>query len=136
MPERSAGIAFIESAHPDEPDQMPKPGFFGRLAQRTLGGSFMGDPNSEYNGVEETVRRIAAAGPFPPIPIAVVTGRKKMPLVPADAFALHLDKRAELAALSPDSLHLFAENSGHVPHLTEPKIVLEAIASVVERSAQ
>lgn len=135
-PDRIAGVVFVESGHPDEAKDHPEPGPLGRLLDRLIGGSFRRDPNSEFNGVAETVHQIEAAGPFPAIPVSVVTGRKKMPFVPAHAHALHMEKQTELAALGSDARHFFAENSGHGPQLTEPQIVLEAIAWVIERSAR
>jgi hypothetical protein len=39
--------------------------------------------------IEETAAQIKSAGKFPHIPIAVVSGTKKMSLVPEKAFEIH-----------------------------------------------
>ncbi len=64
------------------------------------------------------------------IPVAVVSGRKKMPFVPEASFSVHLEHQAQLAALSPHSVQLFAEHSGHFPQVTEPEVVIQAIELV------
>ncbi|MBI3774876.1 MAG: hypothetical protein HY273_04860 [Gammaproteobacteria bacterium] len=87
--------------------------------------------HSEDDCVAETVQQIEAAGSFPPIPIAVVTGGKKIPLVPEACFAIHRQCQNELTALSPYSVQIIANNSGHFPQITEPEIVIRAIQEII-----
>jgi pimeloyl-ACP methyl ester carboxylesterase len=39
----------------------------------------------------------------------------------------------ELAALSPDSVHIEAERGGHYLHLDEPDLITQAIRDLVRR---
>ena len=74
-----------------------------------------------------------AAGPFPPVPMAVITGGAPPPkwIMEAEALQARLRHQRELAHLSPHSEHVVARNSGHFPQLSEPGVVLEVLGRLV-----
>lgn len=138
-PQKTAGLVLVEAGHADEAllEKDAKRGIAALLVKilDRLKPSIKDDPNSEYRAVGRTVEQIAAAGDFPPLPLVVVTGGKKMPLVPRRSFDLHLEKQAELAALSSQGEQVIAAKSGHCPQLSQPDVVLAAIRSVVGKVA-
>jgi pimeloyl-ACP methyl ester carboxylesterase len=137
-PDDVAAVVFVDAAHPDEKGRQEnfKPPRFLRFITgvlKAIDTRFDKYQHSEDDCVAETVRQIEAAGYFPPIPVAVVTGGKKMPLVPEACFAIHRQCQNELTALSPHSVHIIANNSGHFPQITEPDLVIQAIKEIVNK---
>ena len=127
-PERVAGMVLVDAAHPDEAEPLPVAGdFVRRLLRRLTGRGFMDDPYSEFRGVPATVAQIGAAGPFPGIPLRVVTGGRQMPYVPRVAFEKHREAQRKLVALSPLGERVIAEKSGHMPQISEPELVSQVV---------
>lgn len=135
-PDEVAGVVLVEAASPEEAMDPPRPGLTARVIgtvasaidrlrgrQRGLDG---------VDNVAETVRQIGAASPFPDIPLVVVTGGKRMRMVPDAAFAAHQDAQRGRAALAPRGRQVIAEASGHFPQLHDPEVVIAAIRDVVE----
>lgn len=73
------------------------------------------------------VPALAAAGPFPNVPLAVVTGVRRPPrwLMPDSAAQLRRTNQVDCAR------HVLADQSGHFPQLTEPDLVVDAVRSAV-----
>lgn len=94
-------------------------------------------PPPHWHETECTSRsaaELAAAPPFPPVPLRVVTGTK-----PAMTWATRpalLQARAEhqrgLVALSPLGRQVLAEGSGHFPQFSEPDLVVATVLDVLE----
>lgn len=139
-PEKVRAVVLVDASHPDEiKSQEFKPPWLLRVINDTLKkieSRFDPYRYSEDEGVFDTLRQIEAAGSFPAIPLAVITGGKKMPFVPAASFSLHLKYQSELTALSPNSVHIMADKSGHFPQITEPELVLHALKVIVDPRAQ
>jgi pimeloyl-ACP methyl ester carboxylesterase len=97
---------------------------------------FRDNVHSELKWVDETAAQIDAAGPFPAIPLTVVTGGRAPPrwLVPQEALAAKRRHQQELARLSPMGELLVAQRSGHFPQSSEPELVLQALQRLVERA--
>ena len=133
---RVAGVVFVDAAHPDEHEAQKefRPPWAAHLLNESLKRleKFF-DPfrYSEQECAEETVRQIHQASDFPAVPIAVVSGQKRMPFVPERSFDLHLQFQEQLAELSPHSERFLAEQSGHFPQITEPDVVVRAVRSVL-----
>lgn len=97
-------------------------------------------PPQRWHETEHTARsaaELAAAPPFPPVPLRVVTGTK-----PAMAWATRpalLQARAEhqrgLAALSPRGRQVLAEKSGHFPQFSEPERVVQTVLELIDPAA-
>lgn len=139
-PENVGAVVFVEAGHPGEADEFSEQqesnsGLSGRLLKVFI-PDFKKDPNSEYNNVSNTVRQIESAPEFPNKTVAVITGGTKMPFVPKEAFKTHLDWQKKLAAISTSGYQVIAEKSGHAPQISEPNIVVRAIAKAVDALAQ
>lgn len=135
-PDEVAGVVLIEAASPEEAMDPPRPGFTARAIGTVAGAidRLRGRPRGldEVDNVAETVRQIGAASPFPDIPLVVVTGGKRMRMVPDAAFAAHQEAQRSRAALAPHGRQVIAEASGHFPQLHDPEVVIAAIRDVVE----
>jgi pimeloyl-ACP methyl ester carboxylesterase len=95
---------------------------------------FQRNVHAELQCVDETVRELAAAGPFPKVPLRVVTGGltpRAWMLSPAVIGARRAHQQ-ELARLSPMGEQVIAQQSGHFPQLTEPALVLRVLAELLE----
>jgi pimeloyl-ACP methyl ester carboxylesterase len=135
-----AGVLFIEATHPRDQEMLREHKTrLGRTLEKVLAlpqWLFRANLHSEIDAVPQTVDEIAAAGPFPPVPVSVVTGGAAPPKWLMAASALQARKRhqRELAQLSPQGEQVIAEQSGHFPQLTEPALVLAALRVLIERS--
>lgn len=134
-------VVLVDAPHPDEIKRQKefKPPWLLRVINNGLKKiEARYDPyrHSEDECVFDTLRQIEAIGSFPAIPLAVITGGKKMPFVPAASFSLHLKYQSALTALSPNSVHIMADKSGHFPQITEPELILNALEAIVDPIAQ
>jgi pimeloyl-ACP methyl ester carboxylesterase len=140
VPEEVAGVVFLEAAHPDDRRMADhQPGWL-RALNRVLGigNPLRGDRAfDETRWVDQTCRQIELAGPFPDVPLAVVTGGRRPPsrLMPEAAAEARDANQVALAGLSPRSRHIVAHGSGHFPQLSEPGVVVDAVKWVVEQAA-
>lgn len=138
-PGEVAGALLLEATHPD--DHAVLRAHETRLAaalSRLLALPqqwFRANLHSEIACVARTVDEIAAAGPFPPVPLAVVTGGQAPPawmMSPAAVGAKRAHQQ-ELARLSPLGEQVIAQRSGHFPQLSEPALVLDALRALRAR---
>lgn len=137
-PDDVAGVVLVEAASPDEAMDPPRPGLAARAIGTAAGAidRLRGRPPGldEVDNVEETVGQIGAAPSFPDIPLVVVTGGKRMRMVPDTAFAAHQEAQRDRVTLVPTGRQVIAEGSGHFPQLHEPEVVIAAIRDIVERA--
>jgi pimeloyl-ACP methyl ester carboxylesterase len=135
--EEVAGVVLVESLHVD--DRGLVKGHEGRLAS-VLGRMLSLPPpqvraslRDELAGLDATAAQVQAAGPFPSVPLAVITGGTDPPqwLVPRPALRSKRVHQKELARLSPLGVHVVARRSGHFPQWSQPQLVLDAVRSVV-----
>lgn len=140
-PQKVIAVVLVDAPHPDEIKRQKefRPPWLIRVincALKTIEVRFDPYRHSEDECVFDTLRQIEAAESFPPIPLAIITGGKKMPFVPEASFSLHVQCQKDLTALSPNSVHIMAEKSGHFPQITEPELVLHAIREIVDPITQ
>ncbi len=85
------------------------------------------------------------AGGLGDLPLAVVTSSERVPSLPQGSQAQRersifypawLALQEELAALSANSVHVVAENAGHLMHKDDPDLVVRAITDLVQRVRQ
>lgn len=131
-----AGIVFVDAPHPYEiavQQQVEPPWILRAVNNGVKAIEKLADryKYSEDEYIEETVSQLERSGEFPEIPIAVVSGTKKMPFVPEEAFNIHLNYQEKLLELSPVSRHYPCHSSGHFPQVTESDKVLEAITDLL-----
>lgn len=91
---------------------------------------------NEVHYVEETVRQIGQAGPFPDVPLVVVAGAKKPPMMPEHAYRLRTVHQEDFLQLSKQSRLITASRSGHFPQLSEPQIVVQAVQECLSQVNQ
>jgi pimeloyl-ACP methyl ester carboxylesterase len=138
-PAEVAGVLFLEATHPRDEATLPRDR--AKLAQglsKVQGepaGDFEANLHAEIDAAGETVQEVEAAGPFPPVPVAVITGGIDPPpsLLPPDAAQGRRAHQLALARLSPDTEHVVAEGSGHFPQRSEPHLVLDVLERLLQR---
>ena len=136
-----AGLVLVEATHARDRDLLR--GHEDRLAKslrKLLGvpqAVFRPNLHAELEAVDAAAREVEEAGPMPSIPVVVVSGGREPPpsLVGPAALRIRRRHQKELARLSPLGTHAVARRSGHFPQITQPRLVLDAIASVVEGAA-
>lgn len=140
-PNEVAAVLFLEATHPRDQEvlQQHKSQLAGALSkvfslpQRL----FRANVHAEIEWVAETVDEIAGAGPFPDIPLTVITGGANPPkwLMSPAALQARREHQRDLARLSPQGEQVIAPGSGHFPQLTEPGLVLDALRALLRRVA-
>lgn len=139
-PDEVAGMVFVDAPHPEEVVEQREnaPPFvvnFINEGVKALEKLFDKLKYSEDENIVKTIEQIAAAGHFPDIPVAVLSGTRKMPFVPEKSFRLHQHYQDELMKLSTKSTRYICNKSGHFPQITEPERVVEAIQETVGKVA-
>ena len=141
FPRELSGMVLLDAAHPDDERLLRE---HKTLVQRVIGAAFgvfdsivKPDKNAEIAWVPETARQIAEAGPFPDIPLTVLSGGKNPPswLMPTAAVRVRADGQRALAAISPRGHHVIAEKSGHFPQINQPALVIQTIREVRDLAA-
>lgn len=139
-PREVAAVLFLEATHPRDPAVLQE--HETQLA-RSLSKVFSlpqrlfrANVHAEIEQAGETAEEVGAAGPFPAVPVAVVTGAATPPrwLMSPAAFQARRAHQADLARLSPQGEQLIAARSGHFPQVTEPALVLGVLRRLVSRA--
>jgi pimeloyl-ACP methyl ester carboxylesterase len=129
-PAEVAGVLLLEATHPcdAQPSLVDETQVERSLAkvQQLPASVFSDNLHSEVQALDRIASEIDAAGPFPPVPLVVVSS----------ASSRRMAHQRELATLSPPSMteHILAQHSGHFPQLSEPELVLDALERLVRRS--
>jgi pimeloyl-ACP methyl ester carboxylesterase len=141
-PDEVAGVLMLEATHPRDHEvlRMDEAHVLRSLRKvlQLPEGLFRENLHSEIEAVGHVVEEVRAAGAFPDVPVTVITGGMPPPkwIMPPAALEARLAHQRELARLSGQGEHVLAEKSGHFPQLTEPGLVLDALARLVRRSRQ
>ncbi|SFF17550.1 Pimeloyl-ACP methyl ester carboxylesterase [Paenibacillus catalpae] len=135
FPGHIAGVVLLEASHPlDLAINDTQPALI-RLINRFLSGFDALSPSRKWNEihyVEETAKQLEQAGPFPDIPLFVVTGTSKPPMMPKQAFDIRMKNQLDLVQLSKHGKQVLATRSGHFPQFTEPDLVIQTIRECVQ----
>ncbi len=133
FPDEVAGVVLLEATAPEDIAALrPYRGAVARAFTTLFDHLWPRNPNHEIIHEDTTVAQVAAAPAFPSIPLRVISGGKTPPswLFPTSAKALRDQHQEQLARLSPLGKRLIAAQSGHFPQMSEPELVLAAIAEV------
>jgi pimeloyl-ACP methyl ester carboxylesterase len=136
-PREVAGVLLIEATHPEDHVVLKKHETqIERALARVLAlpnAFFRRNLHAELAGVEDTVRELEAAGPFPEVPLRVVTGglTPRAWLMSPGAVGARRANQQALARLSPRGEQVIAQKSGHFPQLTEPQLVLRVLEELL-----
>lgn len=142
FPGEVAGVVLLDAAAPgDEVLQHTYQTALQRGLNMVIGlfAPFFGkDKNREVAFVSETVNQINNAGPFPDVPLIVVSGGKAISpvLMSAQALKVRRENQMALSTLSRYGEQVIAARSGHFPQFSEPELVVRAIRQVCERVKQ
>lgn len=125
-PDEVSGVVFVDSPHPSEiiEQKTINPPIILSIINNSLKAVeklFDKFKYSEDEYIKETINQIESAGSFSDIPIGVVSGTKKMPFVPEQAFDIHQRYQKKMLDLSPKSAHFICKESGHFPKLQSQK---------------
>lgn len=140
-PAEVAAVLFLEATHPREPPVEPEhTPQLARALSRLLSipqWLFRANMHAEIEGSVQSAAEIEGAGPFPQVPVAVITGGMDPPkrLMPPAAQRARRAGQEALARLSAQGEHVIAGRSGHFPQLTEPQLVLDVLQRLVSRVA-
>ena len=135
-PSETAGVLLLEATHPRDQEVLRQHETqFARALSGLLSlpqALFRRNLHAELECVAETVRQVASAGAFPPVPLKVVTGGKTPPgwMMSPAAVGARRAHQQDLARLSPLGEHVIAQGSGHFPQLSEPGLVLKELRSL------
>ena len=138
-PEEIAGLVLVDATHPEQEQRFaPQMNAFGRLFRALLGGwdrLFGPGPFTEVTRMGDIAAELAAAPPFPDIPLTVITAGRTPPawMISPALWAIHLDNQRELVRLSPQGRQVMAERSGHDVPRAQPEIILAAIEDMLAR---
>lgn len=139
-PNEIAGMLLIDAPHVEEIPYMKALKIPWPLkilnAIMHLGDKLRGRyAHSEDQEIEQTLASLKNAGAFPSIPLAVVSGAKKMPFVPEQFFQVHQEFQQKLLQLSPHSRQFICEHSLHFPQISEAARVEQIIRYIIAESA-
>jgi pimeloyl-ACP methyl ester carboxylesterase len=136
-PQQVAGVLFIEATHPADREALRKHEnelvhALGRMLKLPE-ASFRPNVQRELECAGETAREIECAGPFPAVPVRVITGglTPRSTLMSPGAVGAKRANQQDLARLSPRGEHVVAHRSGHFPQFTQPELVLQVLAGLV-----
>lgn len=89
-------------------------------------------PHSEVVHAQASVAQLSRLPPFPPVPLAVVTGMRPALacLTPRAQRSARRRHQQALAQLSPLGSQVLAHRSGHFPQLTEPALVVQVLGDL------
>jgi pimeloyl-ACP methyl ester carboxylesterase len=138
-PREVRGLLLIEGTHPLDHEVLRKhETVFARAIAHVLSipqAMFRANLHAELECIAETVRQVEAAGPFPEVPLTVVTGGQAPPpwIMSPAAVGARRAHQQELARLSPLGEQVIAQRSGHFPQLSQPTLVLDALARLNSR---
>jgi pimeloyl-ACP methyl ester carboxylesterase len=136
-PEEVSGVVLVDSTHPDQAAILR--GEYQGVVARAFNSAILKlfslvNPTkySEIATLEETVEEYKKAGPFPDVPLIVITAGKQPPLSPEGIQKVSGFQRS-LAAMSPQGRQVIAERSGHIVQRDQPEIIIQAIHEVVDK---
>ena len=130
-------MILVEASHPEEiiaQRQFSPPAWLSWINNTVKSIEKIGNPYkySEDDVIDESLIQIIHAGSFPEIPVCIISGTQKLPLVPVASFELHCKYQRELLQLSRLTEYHSLENSGHFPQLSEPETVAAIISQWLE----
>ncbi len=128
-PDEVAGVVFVDASHPGQENwwhkHLPVQSFIANvIAVKTF--------NYELFDFDVVADDIKAAGPFPDVPVAVITAGKRWILDTKSWREQWMVFQQDLAALSPQGTQVVADKSGHVVQLQQPEVIIDAIRQIVE----
>ncbi|MBN1326910.1 MAG: alpha/beta hydrolase [Candidatus Cloacimonetes bacterium] len=128
-PDEVAGVIFVDSSHPDQEDwwhrnRPVETMIVNEIAKKSY--------NWEIFDFERVAEDIKNAGPFPDIPVIVITAGKKWIFDTKAWREQWLKFQQDLVSLSPQGKQIIVTESGHFIQDTHPEVIIAAIKDIVE----
>jgi pimeloyl-ACP methyl ester carboxylesterase len=133
-----AGVVLVDSSHPDQGEMMRNPGAVWSVINGVIQKAYAVINPTKFSEIavfDETASQVANAGPFPDVPLVVLTaGKRFWWLAPEKTRQTIENHQRSLAAMSAQGKQVIAERSGHFVQNDQPEVVIRAIRDVVESS--
>ncbi|MDH3404361.1 MAG: alpha/beta hydrolase [Acidobacteriota bacterium] len=130
-PDEVAGLVLVDSSHPGQFDDLreDKPLRYAMM----VAGYTKGPPKVRYElaNMNRIRREIESAGPFPDVPLVVLTAGKSPSWQKEAEREWWLGLQSDLASLSPRSRSRIVESSGHFIQRDRPAEVADAIREIL-----
>lgn len=129
-PHEVAGVVLVDSRHA-EFTQRCLAADAKSCKPRVIALALMPDTTRrEITSGDRTMQQVMQAGPFPDVPLAVLTSGKQA--LAGTAFGnTWLETQESLAAMSSKSVHEICGNCGHFIQRDNPDLVVDAVRSIV-----
>ena len=130
MPKARSYTVTRHIPHPNYPDEMTI------VANRIMGSwSHTMTWREEMTGFSLSAKQVLLSKPMPAVPVVVLT--RGIRVWPNNDYGNEMERvwmelQDELSQLSDNSVHLIAERSGHMIHLDQPGIVINAIQTLLD----
>jgi len=130
-PDEVVGVVFVDASHPDQEDWWQK----NRPVETIIGNEIAKRTyNWEIFDFEKVAEDVKAAGPFPNIPVIVITAGKRWILDTQAWREQWMRFQQDLVLLSPQGKQTIATESGHFIQDQQPALVIDAIQEIVEHA--
>lgn len=135
-PDEVDAVLFLEATHPRDREVLKQHETqLGRALSKVMSlpqWLFRDNLHSEIDSIDHIAREVESAGPFPAVPVKVITGGANPPkwLMSPAALEARREHQRDLAQLSPHSEQVIAAKSGHFPQLSEAQVVLDALGQL------
>lgn len=132
-PAHTAAVLLLEATAPQDMAAMAEHASpLQRGLQALIDRLWPPHPHSEVVHARTSAAQLAGLPPFPPVPLAVVTGTRPALawLTPSSQRAARCRHQRTLVQLSPLGAHVLAHRSGHFPQLSEPALVAQVISDL------
>lgn len=133
-PEEVAGVVFVDSRHADFTRQCEIADAGQCTPPALLAALLPPAPKREMASGDQTMQAVMHSGPFPQIPVAVLTSGKQR-LSTTKFREVWLDTQKDLANLSSRSVHVTCEHCGHYIHRDDPKLVVGAVEDMLRATS-
>lgn len=135
-PNEICGLVLLDATAPDDVQLMAayQPAL-QRGVQSLVDWLFDRHLLGEARNASASARLVQAAGPFPEVPVSVITGGAPSlgRLMPKGVKDGRLINQQRLSRLSSRGCHIIAERSGHFPQFSEPALVVATILEVLNQ---
>jgi pimeloyl-ACP methyl ester carboxylesterase len=136
FPEEVCGLVFLEATAPADVNLMARhAGGWQRRLQGAADWLFDRNGFSESRNAAASAEAVEQAGPFPDVPLAVISGTPGRGM-PQAARAGRLENQRALSRLTSTGRHIMAQHSGHFPQFSEPELVVSAILAALREVRQ
>mgnify|MGYP003753688767 CR=1 FL=1 len=132
-PQEVAGVVLVDARHADFSRRCRQMGVMRLFYEPPLALFMLGRSakRAEFQAAPLTQKQVRAAGPFPKVPLIVLTHRLKAIHWPRGLMRAWASSQRSLAGLSTLGRIKVCDDSGHYVHRDRPDLVVRAVLGVV-----